>query len=798
MAAATPIALAAHAALVSQPRSRAARRLAKHDRALQRLEAGLGSVQHVVEELPKLRHDVASRTTEVETKLNMELGRVQSTLSARLQGSEKELKGKAASADLRKLALDLEESATKEEIQRIESMIDRVQKEAAQRIDDISERTFSLRREMTDKTNSLQAETDATQKRVEDVASRIEEKSSQVSRVLVKAERALATKVSSEELARTRTQHTEQLDELKGLLLTQMGAVRERADESVGGVRRVRAEMEQLALRSEVAPLAELADELRARVDEAALSVEAKADEQRLRHELFKIEGVVDEQSALLNTKADAAPTQQAHSTHAFETQATFGELKQKAEGRTQTIAAVEERLSQLTMTAEAKADRLEVEEMGKVNDNVQKQVAMLKAELQSTLTTLQTWVVESHNARKPHAIKYQQKQPRGGGGGGGLGDGQGDDEAPRRGAPGVIRKEGSLAQAHAQRAAEVERRERGDAAQQEREAKLARRIEQLEAALHETRAVVAQRRLDVAAPLPSQQQQQLLHYAPPAAPHQHQHQPQPPQPPQPPPQPPQQQQPHAPNATVHQHHAPPSAHHAAAPPPHSPLPPPPRPPPQAQPPPPPRAAASHAAHAAPTAPFAPLEASPPPVRSAPAGARPPAGGAPGQSAAVAAASAAANGGWVHVSGAPPPPPPPPSTRVAAVALRNASELFDASRAVVQLAAPPLAPRVAHEKRPGGTHAATTASLSKRGEKPPGAATREGDVHGPPFKSQKDRRDWLLQEKRRWIVEMRMAGQADATVPTAPIVHNTPAKLPAIRKPVQPPASLAHLALSPR
>ena len=48
---------------------------------------------------------------------------------------------------------------------------------------------------------------------------------------------------------------------------------------------------------------------------------------------------------------------------------------------------------------------------MSKVNDNVQAQVVMLKGELQSTLTTLQTWVVESHSARKPHAIKLQQKQ---------------------------------------------------------------------------------------------------------------------------------------------------------------------------------------------------------------------------------------------------------------------------------------------------------------------------------------------------------------------------------------------------
>ena len=39
-----------------------------------------------------------------------------------------------------------------------------------------------------------------------------------------------------------------------------------------------------------------------------------------------------------------------------------------------------------------------------------------------------------------------------------------------------------------------------------------------------------------------------------------------------------------------------------------------------------------------------------------------------------------------------------------------------------------------------------------------GAVTAElwsGEV-GPPFRSQSDRRQWLLQEKRRWLVEMRL------------------------------------------
>ena len=39
------------------------------------------------------------------------------------------------------------------------------------------------------------------------------------------------------------------------------------------------------------------------------------------------------------------------------------------------------------------------------------------------------------------------------------------------------------------------------------------------------------------------------------------------------------------------------------------------------------------------------------------------------------------------------------------------------------------------------------------------AATAAGEESaGPPFRSQADRRQWLLQEKRRWLIEMRLGG----------------------------------------
>lgn len=57
-------------------------------------------------------------------------------------------------------------------------------------------------------------------------------------------------------------------------------------------------------------------------------------------------------------------------------------------------------------------------------------------------------------------------------------------------------------------------------------------------------------------------------------------------------------------------------------------------------------------------------------------------------------------------------------------------------------------------RQAGGMMAATLSSLE--GQVVRGGNQRgEDDMGGPPFKTQSERRQWLLQEKRRWLVEMR-------------------------------------------
>ena len=165
-------------------------------------------------------------------------------------------------------------------------------------------------------------------------------------------------------------------------------------------------------------PLTLLTEDMLKRVNAAAIDVQGKADEEYVRRELAKLNSVQEEQQEQMETKADAASTLQAHTAHVQQTQQTFAQLKAQSEQLTQTIHEMEERLAELTQLTEDKADKQELDEMVEVNEAINAQVATLKNELQTTLATLQTWVVESHNMRKTHAIKLQGKGGKGAEGG--------------------------------------------------------------------------------------------------------------------------------------------------------------------------------------------------------------------------------------------------------------------------------------------------------------------------------------------------------------------------------------------
>lgn len=99
---------------------------------------------------------------------------------------------------------------------------------------------------------------------------------------------------------------------------------------------------------------------------------------------------------------------------------------------------------------------------------------------------------------------------------------------------------------------------------------------------------------------------------------------------------------------------------------------------------------------------------------------------------------------------------PPASYALSHGKLDNSGSLVLPAADYAALRESPRGPRA---KKAGGAYGATAASLAgQTGKVLPGPAAPEGADAGagPPFRSQSERRQWLLQEKRRWLVEMRL------------------------------------------
>jgi len=77
---------------------------------------------------------------------------------------------------------------------------------------------------------------------------------------------------------------------------------------------------------------------------------------------------------------------------------------------------------------------------------------------------------------------------------------------------------------------------------------------------------------------------------------------------------------------------------------------------------------------------------------------------------------------------------------------------------------PPSTAHAMRPRMPGGWAGQTMASEASKTGKVDTSITEADKIIGPPFLSQMERRQWLLQEKRRWLAEMRLGKPSTAEV----------------------------------
>ena len=167
----------------------------------------------------------------------------------------------------------------------------------------------------------------------------------------------------------------------------------------------------KVALQEDVAPVADGLSQMRNDLGEINKKIASKAEELAVSARLDELVMEQKAQQAALSTKADAGPLRERHEAFAAQTTKDIHALRDAHEHLGITINGVEQSVEMVNHVASTKADEREVQEVARMSEAVQEQVTTLKQELQGTLKSLETWIMQQ-NTKKGQGIKLQPQPP--------------------------------------------------------------------------------------------------------------------------------------------------------------------------------------------------------------------------------------------------------------------------------------------------------------------------------------------------------------------------------------------------
>ena len=336
-------------------------------RAIEKLDVSQMASAQIVHEMPSLQRDLTGRMSELEQRLSKELATQKQDMGQRISAAESDVRNKAAKSEVAKLKSELEERVKRDEVDQMQTFINKIRDEASDRIDAIGERTFNMRKELDSSLDQVQSTTTLVQQRVEERTHSLEEQAKEVSTFLAKAEKQIASKVANEELNRLSSGFAEQLQETRNVLQAQMDLVRGRAERSAEDFERVVGKLEAAAMRSDLFPVKEHVEKLQVDLDELVATVETKAIEEDVVGKFEELIATDHELKQLINTKADHKQAAERHEQHVNKTTGEINALREVTEHLGISINSVEESVNLVGGQTATKAETRDVHEMMKM-----------------------------------------------------------------------------------------------------------------------------------------------------------------------------------------------------------------------------------------------------------------------------------------------------------------------------------------------------------------------------------------------------------------------------------------------
>ena len=160
--------------------------LAKVERQLERIDLAHRAGNHVIEEVPEMRREMTARMTELEHRLSADVSNATLNMGGRLNAVENELRNRATVTELRKMNVEIEERVRRDEVLKLQELVNKIRDDSSERIDMISERTFIMRRDMDEKVGQLSLASETIEKAVTVRTKRLEEEAAKVTKWVFK------------------------------------------------------------------------------------------------------------------------------------------------------------------------------------------------------------------------------------------------------------------------------------------------------------------------------------------------------------------------------------------------------------------------------------------------------------------------------------------------------------------------------------------------------------------------------------------------------------------------------------
>jgi len=384
----------------------------QHHALVKRFDENFLAIEHLADDVPKRLAVHEEKLRQAQEIHSLELEKTRNELMARLKLAETEIDQRALMSEFWKLTREVEDRTRIADTNNLRDIVINVRDETIARVDDMCDRSFAQRKELDEKMSLIEKSSGNLLRTLENKLMKLDAQSTEVSTFMHKSERALAAKVSNEQLQDVKQLLLDGVRDIHTRISAQTTQLKSRVDSAESEIGKILADLAAKGTQSSFDELMGLSHHLRLSVDEIKEDLATRASESDVLPRLSGLEATVLEHTSAIASKADADITNDRHELHVADTATHMQQLTSRSDELHACFASLHAAFEAYG-GAEANARRaIELETALAPARNALEEVTALRSDLGGRVATIEEWL-ENHPSSKANKarMKLQKRQ---------------------------------------------------------------------------------------------------------------------------------------------------------------------------------------------------------------------------------------------------------------------------------------------------------------------------------------------------------------------------------------------------